>query len=133
MSKDALPTQSTTLEALLRGEGLDKRSNSKNDEESLLEIQVGAGHVNVGQCHLHGPGPRRRGRGIEPGLVAKATGQVFPADLQGSLVNCRLAANQEAPASDPFTDRYMGGTSTSECKGAERFSFCAFVRSVFIS
>lgn len=40
MSKDALPTQSTTLEALLRGEGLDKRNNSKNDEESLLEIQV---------------------------------------------------------------------------------------------
>ncbi|XP_076017816.1 zinc finger protein DPF3-like [Genypterus blacodes] len=39
MSKDTLPTQSTTLEALLRGEGLDKRSNSKNDEESLLEIQ----------------------------------------------------------------------------------------------
>ncbi|XP_047466462.1 zinc finger protein DPF3-like isoform X1 [Mugil cephalus] len=38
MSKDTLPTQSTTLEALLRGEGLDKR-NSKNDEESLLEIQ----------------------------------------------------------------------------------------------
>ena len=41
MSKDSLPTQSTTLEALLRGEGLDKRNNSKNDEESLLEIQVG--------------------------------------------------------------------------------------------
>ncbi|XP_026210786.1 zinc finger protein DPF3-like isoform X1 [Anabas testudineus] len=39
MSKDTLPTQSTTLEALLRGEGLDKRNNSKNDEESLLEIQ----------------------------------------------------------------------------------------------
>ncbi|CAB1419071.1 unnamed protein product [Pleuronectes platessa] len=38
MSKDALPTQSTTLEALLRGEGLDKR-NAKNDEDSLLEIQ----------------------------------------------------------------------------------------------
>ncbi|XP_078132833.1 zinc finger protein DPF3-like isoform X2 [Sander vitreus] len=37
--KDTLPTQSTTLEALLRGEGLDKRNNSKNDEESLLEIQ----------------------------------------------------------------------------------------------
>ncbi|XP_062296036.1 zinc finger protein DPF3-like isoform X2 [Scomber scombrus] len=39
MSKDTLPNQSTTLEALLRGEGLDKRNNSKNDEESLLEIQ----------------------------------------------------------------------------------------------
>lgn len=39
MSKDTLPTQSTTLEALLRGEGLDKRNASKNDEESLLEIQ----------------------------------------------------------------------------------------------
>ncbi|MEQ2269756.1 Zinc finger protein dpf3, partial [Xenotaenia resolanae] len=39
MSRDSLPTQSTTLEALLRGEGLDKRNNSKNDEESLLEIQ----------------------------------------------------------------------------------------------
>uniref|UniRef100_A0A665W063 C2H2-type domain-containing protein n=1 Tax=Echeneis naucrates TaxID=173247 RepID=A0A665W063_ECHNA len=39
MSKDTLPTQSTTLEALLRGEGLDKRNNAKNDEESLLEIQ----------------------------------------------------------------------------------------------
>lgn len=38
MSKDSLPNQSTTLEALLRGEGLDKRNNSK-DEESLLEIQ----------------------------------------------------------------------------------------------
>ncbi|KAA8582283.1 zinc finger protein DPF3 isoform X2 [Etheostoma spectabile] len=37
--KDTLPTQSTTLEALLRGEGLDKRNSSKNDEESLLEIQ----------------------------------------------------------------------------------------------
>lgn len=40
MSKDSLPSQSTTLEALLRGEGLDKRNSSKNDEESLLEIQV---------------------------------------------------------------------------------------------
>lgn len=40
MSKDSLPSQSTTLEALLRGEGLDRRNNSKNDEESLLEIQV---------------------------------------------------------------------------------------------
>ncbi|XP_028293881.1 zinc finger protein DPF3-like isoform X2 [Gouania willdenowi] len=39
MSKDSLPAQSTTLEALLRGDALDKRSNSKNDEESLLEIQ----------------------------------------------------------------------------------------------
>uniref|UniRef100_A0A3Q3JQR7 C2H2-type domain-containing protein n=1 Tax=Monopterus albus TaxID=43700 RepID=A0A3Q3JQR7_MONAL len=39
MSKDTLPSQGTTLEALLRGEGLDKRNNSKNDEESLLEIQ----------------------------------------------------------------------------------------------
>ncbi|XP_062326011.1 zinc finger protein DPF3-like isoform X2 [Osmerus eperlanus] len=38
MSKDSLPNQSTTLEALLRGEGLDKRNNSK-EEESLLEIQ----------------------------------------------------------------------------------------------
>lgn len=41
MSRDGLPAQSTTLEALLRG-GLDKRNNSKNDEESLLEIQVGS-------------------------------------------------------------------------------------------
>lgn len=40
MSRETLPTQGTTLEALLRGEGLDKRNNSKNDEESLLEIQV---------------------------------------------------------------------------------------------
>lgn len=40
MTRDSLPAQSTTLEALLRGEGLDKRNNSKNDEESLLEIQV---------------------------------------------------------------------------------------------
>lgn len=39
MSKDSLPTQGTTLEALLRGEGLDRRNNTKNDEESLLEIQ----------------------------------------------------------------------------------------------
>ncbi|XP_008397587.1 zinc finger protein DPF3-like [Poecilia reticulata] len=39
MSRDTLPTQGTTLEALLRGEGLDKRNNSKHDEESLLEIQ----------------------------------------------------------------------------------------------
>ncbi|XP_034531665.1 zinc finger protein DPF3-like isoform X3 [Notolabrus celidotus] len=39
VSREALPAQSTTLEALLRGEGLDKRNNSKNDEESLLEIQ----------------------------------------------------------------------------------------------
>ncbi|KAM8833849.1 zinc finger protein DPF3-like isoform 1-T2 [Synchiropus picturatus] len=39
MSRDGLPAQSTTLEALLRGEGLDKRNNSKNDEDSLLEIQ----------------------------------------------------------------------------------------------
>uniref|UniRef100_A0A3Q3VTG1 DPF1-3 N-terminal domain-containing protein n=1 Tax=Mola mola TaxID=94237 RepID=A0A3Q3VTG1_MOLML len=39
MTKDSLPNQSTTLEALLRGESLDKRNNSKNDEESLLEIQ----------------------------------------------------------------------------------------------
>lgn len=40
MTKDSLPSQSTTLEALLRGEGLDRRNSSKNDEESLLEIQV---------------------------------------------------------------------------------------------
>lgn len=43
MTKDSLPSQSTTLEALLRGEGLDRRNNSKNDEESLLEIQVRSG------------------------------------------------------------------------------------------
>ncbi|XP_028848974.1 zinc finger protein DPF3 isoform X2 [Denticeps clupeoides] len=35
-AKDSLPSQGTTLEALLRGEGLDKRGR---DEESLLEIQ----------------------------------------------------------------------------------------------
>lgn len=40
VTRDSLPAQSTTLEALLRGEGLDKRNSSKNDEESLLEIQV---------------------------------------------------------------------------------------------
>ncbi|CAL9686429.1 unnamed protein product [Knipowitschia caucasica] len=39
MSKDPLPPQGTTLEALLRGEGLERRNNAKNDEESLLEIQ----------------------------------------------------------------------------------------------
>ncbi|KAJ4939031.1 hypothetical protein JOQ06_028494 [Pogonophryne albipinna] len=39
MSKDNLPAQSTTLEALLRGGGLEKRNSSKNDEDSLLEIQ----------------------------------------------------------------------------------------------
>lgn len=50
MSKDTLPTQSTTLEALLRGEGLDKRNASKNDEESLLEIQVGPVTPRVDQC-----------------------------------------------------------------------------------
>ncbi|XP_076835384.1 zinc finger protein DPF3-like [Brachyhypopomus gauderio] len=37
-AREALPTPSTTLEALLRGDGLDKR-NSSRDEESLLEIQ----------------------------------------------------------------------------------------------
>uniref|UniRef100_A0A8C9S1G0 Double PHD fingers 3 n=1 Tax=Scleropages formosus TaxID=113540 RepID=A0A8C9S1G0_SCLFO len=39
--KEALASESTTLEALLRGEGLDKRSasNSTREEESLLEIQ----------------------------------------------------------------------------------------------
>lgn len=42
--KDTLPTQDTTLEALLRGEGRDQRNNSK-DEESLLEIQVGPNEV----------------------------------------------------------------------------------------
>jgi hypothetical protein len=42
--KDVIPTQGTTLEALLRGEGLDQRNNSK-DEESLLEIQVGYNEV----------------------------------------------------------------------------------------
>lgn len=45
MSKDNLPAQSTTLEALLRGGGLEKRNSSKNDEDSLLEIQVGYTHV----------------------------------------------------------------------------------------
>ncbi|XP_007230435.3 zinc finger protein DPF3 [Astyanax mexicanus] len=38
IGKEALPAPSTTLEALLRGDGLDKRNNSR-DEESLLEIQ----------------------------------------------------------------------------------------------
>ncbi|KAK1793470.1 hypothetical protein P4O66_011847 [Electrophorus voltai] len=37
-AREALPTPSTTLEALLRGDTLDKRTNSR-DEESLLEIQ----------------------------------------------------------------------------------------------
>ncbi|MGH0128122.1 UNVERIFIED_CONTAM: hypothetical protein FKN15_011172 [Acipenser sinensis] len=36
--KEGQPAEGTTLEALLRGEGLDKKNNSK-DEESLLEIQ----------------------------------------------------------------------------------------------
>lgn len=50
MTRDSLPTQSTTLEALLRGEGLDKRNNSKNDEESLLEIQVCVWHLKRLKC-----------------------------------------------------------------------------------
>nr|XP_046222764.1 zinc finger protein DPF3-like isoform X3 [Oncorhynchus gorbuscha] len=44
--KDVIPTQGTTLEALLRGEGLDQRNNSK-DEESLLEIQEEKGKSDV--------------------------------------------------------------------------------------
>ncbi|XP_060736124.1 zinc finger protein DPF3-like isoform X2 [Tachysurus vachellii] len=36
-AKDTLPTPSTTLEALLRGDGLDKRNSTR--EEDLLEIQ----------------------------------------------------------------------------------------------
>lgn len=50
MTRDSLPTQSTTLEALLRGEGLDKRNSSKNDEESLLEIQVCVWHLKCLKC-----------------------------------------------------------------------------------
>ncbi|KAI1897292.1 hypothetical protein AGOR_G00081820 [Albula goreensis] len=38
--REAPPTESTTLEALLRGEGLDRKAHSSvKDEESLLEIQ----------------------------------------------------------------------------------------------
>ncbi|XP_076873694.1 zinc finger protein DPF3 isoform X2 [Brachyhypopomus gauderio] len=38
--REAPPTESTALEALLRGEGLlDKRSSSSKEEETLLEIQ----------------------------------------------------------------------------------------------
>lgn len=55
MTKDSLPSQSTTLEALLRGEGLDRRNSSKNDEESLLEIQVRPEHP-----------PRRSNEGDRP-------------------------------------------------------------------
>lgn len=37
-AKDTLPTPSTTLEALLRGDALDKRNSTR--DEDLLEIQV---------------------------------------------------------------------------------------------
>lgn len=41
--KEPLASESTTLEALLRGDALEKRgpNNSTKEEESLLEIQVG--------------------------------------------------------------------------------------------
>lgn len=83
MTKDSLPSQSTTLEALLRGEGLDRRNNSKNDEESLLEIQV--------RSVRRGPKARpaawvKRWRSAQTGPHC----QVYPADLQGSLAQCSL-------------------------------------------
>lgn len=89
MTKDSLPSQSTTLEALLRGEGLDRRNNSKNDEESLLEIQVPPVPGNTQRASIqrvvsrHGPNSGSPGTGRPP--KSSRPRQVYPADPQGSL------------------------------------------------
>ncbi|XP_019909968.2 zinc finger protein DPF3 isoform X2 [Esox lucius] len=77
--KDALPTQGTTLEALLRGEGLDKRNNSK-DEESLLEIQrvleadAAEDAYHDGEDYeVDTPKKRNRGKGRGRGLGRRRT------------------------------------------------------------
>lgn len=96
MTKDSLPSQSTTLEALLRGEGLDRRNNSKNDEESLLEIQVRSVRTpspipqtsTLTSSALCSDVGRTAGapalEGLPPSKRASSC-QVYPADLQGSL------------------------------------------------
>eukprot|EP00063_Salmo_salar_P059244 XP_014034079.1 PREDICTED: zinc finger protein DPF3-like isoform X1 [Salmo salar] len=77
--KDTLPTQDTTLEALLRGEGRDQRNNSK-DEESLLEIQrvleadaaEGAYHDDE-DYEVDPPKKRHRGKGRGRGSGRRRT------------------------------------------------------------
>lgn len=87
MTKDSLPSQSTTLEALLRGEGLDRRNNSKNDEESLLEIQVRS--VRTAQTSPLASSALRSDVGRTAGLIqTRRPCQVGPADLPGSLAQC---------------------------------------------
>ncbi|XP_036810779.1 zinc finger protein DPF3 isoform X1 [Oncorhynchus mykiss] len=76
--KDTLPTQDTTLEALLRGEGLDQRTNSK-DEESLLEIQrvleadAAEGAYNDDDYEVDPPKKRHRGKGRGRGSGRRRT------------------------------------------------------------
>lgn len=86
MTKDSLPSQSTTLEALLRGEGLDRRNNSKNDEESLLEIQVRP----VRRAPKHRPWVKQRDRRHWRSAQTSPRRRVYPADPRGPLAQCSL-------------------------------------------
>ncbi|XP_062863971.1 zinc finger protein DPF3-like [Trichomycterus rosablanca] len=68
-AKDTLPPPSTALEALLRGDGLDKR-NSNRDEESLLEIQrvleadaIEDGYHDADDFEVDIPKRKHRGKG----------------------------------------------------------------------
>lgn len=98
MTKDSLPSQSTTLEALLRGEGLDRRNNSKNDEESLLEIQVRPVRRAL-------PPQTRTAVGQTAGPAARTSPRrrVYPADPRGPLAQCSLEF--------PFTDGWLRNRS----------------------
>ncbi|KAK1795600.1 hypothetical protein P4O66_001096 [Electrophorus voltai] len=86
--KEAPPTESTALEALLRGEGLlDKRSTSSKEEETLLEIQrVLEAEENVDGFHddddfdVDTPKRKQRNKGRGRGSGRKRTDAVASDD-----------------------------------------------------
>lgn len=49
LKKDGFTSEGTTLEALLRGEGLEKKIDTK-EEDTLQEIQVIASHFQFISC-----------------------------------------------------------------------------------
>lgn len=52
LKKDGFTSESTTLEALLRGEGVEKKVEAR-EEESIQEIQVPSPAEGApGRCHL---------------------------------------------------------------------------------
>ncbi|CAB1335154.1 unnamed protein product [Coregonus sp. 'balchen'] len=131
--KDVIPTQGTTLEALLRGEGLDQRNNSK-DEESLLEIQrvleadaAEDAYHDDEDYEVDTPKKRHRGKGRGRGSGRRRT-EMDDQDKPYSCDICgkRYRKRQKVPGGTAITNNYCNscqctpGSNKQRGKSGER-------------